>query len=154
MARSPIDCGGFKIILFGADGRGGRCLSSNVRTIGVHGNFFTRGGHEKFRLLHTESSLLHTDLENFEGGSINSSVLLPNFRPFSRGVNKPKVTRGYPPDPPFIHLWYVRFTYERVSSISKRSLTSASLASIHSTPFIAKSKSSARRKRTFGKPWP
>ena len=60
------------------------------------------GGHKNCSLLHTESSLLHTDFENLERGSINSSVLLPNFRPFSRqGVNKIFFTGGVPhPTPP------------------------------------------------------
>ena len=59
-------------------------ITTHYYIIGVQEKNFDEGGHKKFRLLHTESSLLHTDLENFEGGSINSSVLLPNFWPFPR----------------------------------------------------------------------
>ena len=57
--------------------------------------------YKKPSVLHTKSTLLHTDLENFEGrGSINSSVLLPNFWPFPRGGSIKIISRGgYPPDP-------------------------------------------------------
>ena len=46
---------------------------------------FHEGGHKKFRLLHTESIYLIRFDTNFKGGSINSSVLLPNFGRFSGG---------------------------------------------------------------------